>query len=234
MDSFPFSAIDLTHPIGPETPQWPGDPDTRREPHAGLPSHGYTLNAWRIGEHTGTHLGAPGHRVRDGATVDQLAADELVRPLVVVAAGSRENDRLAVTVADLQAFESKHGAIPVGACVALHTGWDNHWPDQDRVFERGTDDGFLWPGWSPEAVDWLVRERNVSVIASDAPDIGAGDDRDLRAGLVCAEHGLPHVENLANLDRVPPCGSFIVLGALPLQRGTGSPIRAFALTPKST
>ncbi len=233
MDSFPFTVIDLTHPIGPETPQWPGDPDTRREPHAGLPSHGYALNAWRIGEHTGTHLGAPGHRVRDGATVDQLTADQLVCPLVVVTAGLRAEDGLMVTVADLLAFETKHGAIPAGACVALHTGWDRRWPDANRVFERGTDGGFLWPGWSPEAVEWLVGERKAGVIATDAPDIGAGDDSDLTAGLVCAEHGLLHVENLANLVRVSPCGSFIVLGALPFRDGSGSPVRALGLTPNT-
>ena len=43
--------------------------------------------------------------------------------------------------------------------------------------------------------------------------------------------GLWHLEGLVNLDRLPPRGATIVIGAVPLQDGWGAPARVLALVP---
>jgi kynurenine formamidase len=36
------------------------------------------------------------------------------------------------------------------------------------------------------------------------------------------------LENLANLDRLPPRGAFVVIAPLPIRGGTGAPARVIA------
>jgi len=223
MPTFPFRTIDLTHPIQPDMPSWPGDPQTSRTIHARHDTDQYAMNKWSIGEHTGTHVGVAGHRIPGGQTMDQLPADQLVLPLCVVEASE------LVAVLDLERYEAEHGRIESGSCVALSTGWASRWPDQQLVFGRGINGDFLWPGFSVEAVDWLKHERGVSALATDAPDLGPGSDTELAIGLRCAELGMLHVENLAKLDQMPAGGGFVIIGALPLVGGTGSPARVFGL-----
>jgi kynurenine formamidase len=43
--------------------------------------------------------------------------------------------------------------------------------------------------------------------------------------------GLWHLEGLVNLDQLPPRGATIVIGAVPLQGGSGAPARVLALVP---
>jgi kynurenine formamidase len=39
------------------------------------------------------------------------------------------------------------------------------------------------------------------------------------------------LENLANLDRLPPTGTTLAIGILRLQKGSGSPAAVFAFIP---
>ena len=42
-------------------------------------------------------------------------------------------------------------------------------------------------------------------------------------------HGAWNLEGLVSLDQVPPVGAWLVVGALPLVGGSGTPARVFAL-----
>jgi kynurenine formamidase len=223
MQQFPFSIIDLTHPLQHQMPLWPGDPAITRNLHAEHHTSGYALNAWTMGEHTGTHVGAPSHRAPDGLSVNEIPVEDLVLPLRVV------DTTEALTVVDLEQYEADRGMIEPGSCVALHTEWSDRWIDPERVFEQIDGVGYLWTGFTPKAVEWLHRERRVKVLATDAPDIGIGSDLSLTSGRKCAELGMLHLENLNNLDQMPNIGGFVVIGVLPLVGGTGSPARVLGL-----
>lgn len=225
MQRFPFRVIDLTHPIQPGMPVWPGDPETERVQHSTQDAHGYSLNQWTFGEHSGTHVGAPSHRVPGGRSLDQVDVNDLILALRVIAATE------PVSVLHLERHEVEHGRIEPDSCIALCTGWSERWPNAEAVFERDDQGAFQWPGFTVEAVEWLHRERQVKMLATDAPDIGYGADTDLDVGKRCAELDMLHVENLANLDQVPVNGGYLVIGALPLVGGTGSPARVFGLIP---
>jgi arylformamidase len=76
--------IDISRPIGPDTPVWPGDPPVVVEPvarvAAGDPAD---VSRLALGTHTGTHVDPPAHFLPGGATVDALPLDVLVGPSVV-------------------------------------------------------------------------------------------------------------------------------------------------------
>jgi arylformamidase len=77
--------IDISRPVGADTPVWPGDPPVTVEPvariEAGAPA---AVSRLALGTHTGTHVDPPAHFLPGGATVDQLDLDVLVGPAVVV------------------------------------------------------------------------------------------------------------------------------------------------------
>ena len=77
--------IDISRPVGADTPVWPGDPPVTLEPvarlEAGDPA---AVSRLTLGTHTGTHVDPPAHFLPGGATVDELSLDVLVGPAVVV------------------------------------------------------------------------------------------------------------------------------------------------------
>ena len=51
--------VDLSHPIRPGIPTWPGDPAVEFETVAEAGRDGYFLRRFSMGEHSGTHLSSP-------------------------------------------------------------------------------------------------------------------------------------------------------------------------------
>ncbi len=78
---------DLTHPIGPETPVYPGDEPVRVRTVARLGAEGYRARRLDLGTHSGTHVDAPAHLVPDGATLDALPLDLWIGPGVLLKRG---------------------------------------------------------------------------------------------------------------------------------------------------
>jgi arylformamidase len=77
--------IDITAPLGPGTPVYPGDPPvelTRLSEADG--GDGFALSRLALGTHAGTHVDPPAHFIPGGATVDQLPLDAMIGPAHVV------------------------------------------------------------------------------------------------------------------------------------------------------
>ncbi len=76
--------IDLTHPLGPDTPVLPGDPPvtaTSRATHAG---DGYAVLTLCLGTHAGTHVDAPFHMLPEGATLEAVPLSRFVGPAALL------------------------------------------------------------------------------------------------------------------------------------------------------
>lgn len=76
-DSGPW--IDVSVPVHPGLPVWPGDPSVEVERissvTAGDPA---TVSRLSMSSHTGTHMDAPAHFLAEGETMDALAPDTVV------------------------------------------------------------------------------------------------------------------------------------------------------------
>lgn len=223
--------MDLTHVVTPDFPVFPGEPAFSSRETRTLEEHGYSLLELRFAEHTGTHLDAPAHFFADGETAERIAVDRLVAPLVVVCIAeraSRDHDA-TLEVDDLLAWESRHGRIPVGAVVAMHSGWESRLADPARYLNRDDSGVMHAPGFGGEAAELLVRERGVAGVATDtlSLDIGASTSFPAhRAVLGAGRYGL---ENVACLGRVPPAGATLIVGGPKHAGATGGPARLLAL-----
>ncbi len=225
--------VDLTHPIRPGIPIWPGDPPVQFETAAGIGSHGYFLRRFSMGEHNGTHLSTPSALVDDGAGPDSIAPEALVVPAVVIDArgpGASDAD-YSLDPKDVIEWESRHGPVPGGSCVLLLTGWHRYWDEPKRFINLGTDGLMHTPGFGVETVRFLLDERSVSGIGTDTHGVDTGKDVGLEVSRIALQEGAMILECLNNLDQLPATGTTLIVGRLPLVGGSGCPASVLALTP---
>lgn len=231
--------VDLTHTFSGQTIYWPtARPFALETVARGTTSKGfhYAANDFCAAEHGGTHFDAPAHFAETGETADRVPLERLVGPAVVIntSPAATTNRDYRVLVKDLTAWEGRHGEIPAGAIVLLHTGFGRFWPDPIRYLgtaERG--EGALkslhFPGLHPEAARWLVTQRSVDAVGIDTASIDYGQSERFEAHRILAERGIPIFENVANLDRVPPAGATIIALPMKIGEGSGGPLRIIAV-----
>jgi kynurenine formamidase len=227
----PPKVIDLGHPLSTASPTWSGEPAYSRTVVAEVAKDGYNAGRFSVDEHFGTHLDAPAHFGGDW-TVDQIPVDRLVRPAVclnIVAQVARDED-YRLSVADVRAFEQKQGPISEGVIVLVATGWDARWSDPARYMN--TKGGVKhFPGISIEAARYLAMDRRVVAIGIDTGSIDYGPSTAYESHQTTMQLNLYHVENAANLTKLPPKGFTVVVAPINIEGGSGGPTRIFALLP---
>lgn len=223
--------VDLTHTLSPEFPVFPFYRPVQIRRLAKVETDGWGAAELTFAEHTGTHLDAPAHFVAGGLTADRIPVDGLVAPLVVVSIAekaARDDDTL-LTVDDLHAWERRHGAIPPGAVVALHSGWEARLAEPGRFLNADAAGIMHSPGFSADAARFLVEERATMGAATDTLSLDIGASTDYAAHRVFLPAGRFGLENVANLAHVPPVGATLIVGGPKHLGATGGPARLLAL-----
>jgi kynurenine formamidase len=221
---------DLTYELTTAFPAFvPGEEASRRTVVT-IEDDGYYMQEWRTIEHIGTHVDAPGHFTPGGRLAPELEPSELIVPAVVIDVADRaaRDPDTVVTIEDLRAFERRHGRIPRDSAVLMYSGWGAKVGDPDAY--RGTDaTGTLhFPGFDPDACEWLLRRRGIRSVGVDTLSIDPGNSATFETHLIITGADRYGVENLANLDRIPRRGATIVVGLIPYEAGSGGQARVFA------
>ena len=228
-----LKTVDLSHPVSPQMPHWPGDPPTEFQPWADLSRHGYYLRRFAMSEHGGTHLTAPASYYPGARTADAYLAAELVRPAAVLDARPqcRSNPDYALTAADVLAWESRHGPIPPGTVALLLTGWSEHWHNPAAYLGADAAGNLHFPGFSPDAADLLINQRRAAGLGADTAGPEPGADPTFAVSKLVLSQPRILLENLANLHRLPPVGAILVIGLLRLSNASGAPAAITAFLP---
>jgi kynurenine formamidase len=189
-----------------------------------------------MGEHTGTHFDAPAHWVtgRDlpNGTVDAIDPQKFVAPACVIDGSNQAavDADFCLEVADIEAWEAVHGAIPAGAWVLFRTDWSKRPP---ALYANLSADGAHTPGPSTEAIRFLVERRDILGFGTETIGTDAGQAHAFTppypAHFYMHGKGRFGLQCLTNLDQLPPKGAMIVAAPLKIQGGSGSPLRVLAL-----
>jgi kynurenine formamidase len=234
--------IDLTHAFEPGIPHYVAFPDEVRtvlfhyDAGVGERGAGFLAHEYRHIGQWGTHMDPPAHFSRGGRTQDEVGVEEMILPMVVidVSDACAADPDFVCDRGVISAWEARHGTIPAGAFVALHTGWGARWPDAAAMQNTDAAGVAHYPGWGVDALACLVEERAITAIGHDMTDTDPGAQ--VSAGEVPAETYILsadrwQIELLANLDRVPATGALIVATWPKPKGGSGFPARAFAIVP---
>jgi kynurenine formamidase len=246
LDAGRVRVIDLTQPLGPETPviglppQFAASPGVTIEVLSRYDERGpaWYWNSLRLGEHTGTHFDAPVHWITgkdlpDNAC-DTIDARRFVGPACVldVAAEVAADADFLLTRERVLAWEAEHGRrIPPRAWVLVHSGWSRRAGD----FLNVAADGPHSPGFHRGAVELLAHERDVLGVGVETVGTDAGQAFGFDPPFPC--HTLMHgagrfgLASLRSLDQLPPTGAVVIAAPLKIVNGSGSPVRVIALAP---
>ena len=174
-------------------------------------------------------MDAPGHFVEGGAPGRRSSTPrELVLPIVVIDISKRaaSDPDAEVTVDDLRAFERRHGRIPRGALVAMNSGWA---PSSARRRTRAARSATTTSRASATTRStYMIAAQARSAIAVDTLSLDTGNSATfpVHSKWLAEDHfGL---ENLANLDKLPPHGAIATVGVIPWEEGSGGPARVLA------
>lgn len=222
--------VDLTHILDDTSPNWPGDSPFHASVAATCRQDGYFVRNLRMAEHSGTHMDAPAHFDRKGATVDQIATEKLLAPAVVidVSRAVELNPEYRATAQDIENWVIAHGAIPSLAVVFFRTGWDKRWPSKEEYINADAEGVMHFPGLSAEAVRYLLERSHPAGIGIDTGSIDYGPSKDCPVHHLALSAGLYCLENVANLDQLPTTGFSVIALPLRLGGGSGSPARVIA------
>ena len=226
---------DLTHAFHPGQPHFPAFPDEVRSNLFDLEAgDGFTAHQYTIVGQWGTHVDPPSHFIRSGQTLDHIPVREMILPLVVLDISDRvgADPDATPSLADVEAWEERHGRIPEDSFVALRSGWNNRWPDGEAMANRDSDGVSHTPGWSSEVLGFLVEERNIRAIGHEQTDTDPGQATsrsDFSLETYILAQGRWQIELLASLESLPEAGAAIVATWPKPQGGSGFPARVFAI-----
>ncbi|MFZ5648867.1 MAG: cyclase family protein [Bacillota bacterium] len=167
---------DVTRPMHPGMPVFPGDPEVSFNRVLDIARDGVSLHSITMGTHTGTHVDAPFHYIRDGNTVDGID------PAILV------GEALLCDLQDTPEIRMDH--LPVlekSRRVVFKTGY--------RPEKGFSDYTFLTPG----AARYLV-DKGILLVGLDSPSPDPPGSSESHGILLNA--GVVIVENLY-LDNVP-------------------------------
>jgi len=186
----------------------------------------------RTSASSNTNIDAPAHLVRGMWTVDQIPPERLIAPLSVldVTAQVRRNSDYEVSVEDIAQWEQIHGEIPPGSVVVARTGWGTRW-DSPKDYRNIDKKGVMhFPGYSQDAAKFLVEARLALALGIDTLSVDPGSSRTLAVHQYTLAHSVYHLENVANLERVPDAGAVVVVAPMKLEGQVDGPVRILALT----
>jgi kynurenine formamidase len=234
--------VDLTYAFDEHTLYWPNSPggfELKKLAYGPTPGgYFYSSYAYSAPEHGGTHLDAPIHFNERGRTIDQIPASQLIAPAVVIdvepqAAGNAD---YRLTPEDVRNWEAAHGTIPNGSIVLLRTGWGKRYGNRKAYFgddTPGATNNLHFPSFGADAAKLLVNDRHAAAIGLDTPSIDYGPSTDFIVHKIAMGAQVPGLENVANLDRLPATGAWVIALPMKIGGGSGGPLRIVALVPKN-
>jgi kynurenine formamidase len=232
--------VDLTYAFDEHTLYWPNSPsgfELKRLAYGKAPGgYFYSSNAFCAPEHGGTHLDAPVHFSQGALSVDQIPVRQLIAPAAVidVSAKAAADPDYRLTVADVADWEKRNGAIQFGTIVLLRTGWGARYSDRKKYFgddTPGATDKLHFPSFSEDSARYLVSNRRVAAIGVDTASIDYGQSKDFIVHQIANGANVPGLENVANLDRLPEKGAWVMALPMKIGGGSGAPLRIVAVVP---
>lgn len=221
-----FHLIDLTHTIDEKIATWNGSCGFHHEVKLSYQEKGLCVQKFSMHAGIGTHMDAPSHFFEHGKNIADLSIHDFCAPLVVIDVSDRSCPNYFLSHQDLEHFEKQYDTIPSGSFIALNTGWAKRWNDKER-YRNVEGDQMVFPGYSASAADYLI-DRGVVGIGIDtlSPDGSNMTTFPVHHHILGA--GKYIIENMANLDQVPPIGAFICNFPMKVGIGTEAAVRSVA------
>lgn len=213
-----MAVLDLTLTISNTLPMFPGSPRPQFISWSTINKDGYNLELLFLSSHSGTHMDAPYHFIKNGKKIHEISANRFANDAILIKIPKKANQSISKN--DITKFEKKHGKIPKNATIIFCTGWQKNLQSKD-YFKKN-------PGLAVSAAKYLASKK-INLVGIDTPSIDLGTDAKFSVHQILSKNNILIVENLTNLERISKNPFKLVVLPLKLKDATGSPVRAVAL-----
>lgn len=207
--------LDLSHPIHPGMPVYPGTAGPCFSRPCTIAKEGFLEHRYAINSHTGTHIDAPAHIFPAGMTLDQLPMEAFTGRGLTADCTAGLNSR--IEIADLLPYEEQ---LAQADFLLLHTGWGDKW--LSPAYFSG------FPVLTSQAASWLA-QFGLKGIGTDTISIDQPAAVKLSNHQLILGRGTIIIENLAHLNLLPRSAFTFYCLPLPVKDADGAPTRAFAV-----
>ena len=228
-----MQCVDLAPRLERGIPRFPTHPHLVIDPTITHARDGYYCQSLAMAEHTGCHCDVPAHIHADRMhqTVETIAADHFLAVARVYDFSSRDLRQGEVIVAqDILDYESAHGSpLGHGEIALVNFGWlKKHWHTDERAHFYARNQ----PGMDDSAAR-LFRDRGARAVGADTiacevPIVDGVMGDDPGHGRHWLPNGILIIECMARLELLPR-NCFLFAAPLPIDKGSGSPLRPLAL-----
>lgn len=197
---------DISPPISPATPAFPGDTAYSQRWSAEIgPGCPVNLSAITMSPHLGAHADAPLHYRRDAAAIGVVALGPFLGRCRVIHAIDKGP---LITKAHLEhARANLPPRVLVRTCVKAPTEWSAR-----------------FSAFAPETIGWLA-SLGVQLVGIDAQSVDPADSKTLDSHMQLLAHDMRVLENLV-LDDVEAGDYELIALPLKLTEACASPVRA--------
>ena len=197
---------DISPPISPATPAFPGDTTYQQRWTAEIgPGCPVNISAITMSPHLGAHADAPLHYAKDAPAIGAVDLDPFLGRCRVIHAIEKGP---LITKAHLEhAASGLPPRVLVRTCAKAATGWSPH-----------------FSAFAPDTVAWLA-SLGVKLVGIDAQSVDPADSKTLDSHMQLLAHDLRVLENLV-LDGVDAGDYELIALPLKLTEACASPVRA--------
>ena len=209
-----MKTIDLSHEIKNGMMVFPGDPEISIEEGLSHEEDYCHVDRMHINSHTGTHIDAPHHFIKDGKRITDYEVGKFVGEGIAIDLTYKKSGE-GINVSDLEKANIEEGMI-----VTLVTGWAKYF-GQEKYLDH--------PFITKEAAEFLVK-KGTSIVAVDFLNVYPTVYESWEAHPVLLSNDVLIVENIANSSELAE-GKKYIFSFLPLKLwgSDGSPVRGMAV-----
>lgn len=213
-----YTIIDLTHTLIPNAPTWHNNPGFR-----------FQNDEIVMMVNTGTHIDAPALFINGAETAAEIPLKQLLLPACVLDVSKKTDANYQIAAEDVHHYEASHGKIPPGSIAIGCTGWSARWPDSKKYRNADNSGRTHFPTFSFGAIE-LLFERKIAAIGIDTlalePLFSTFPGHKL-----LLNGGKYIIENLANCQKLPPKGAYVITLPMKIPEASEAPARVIGLIP---
>lgn len=175
---------------------------------------GYNLHELNFNSHTGTHVDAPNHMVKNGKHLDDFALDYFTGQGFMLQVGQFKGQEIPLSF--LKNYVSEIQKVDF---LILNSGWYKKW--ESKTYHNS------YPVLSKESAKWLTQFK-LKGIGLDYISIDPVDSQDVPLHHIILGAGMLIIENLNNLDALPESDFLFQCFPLKVNKADGSTSRVVA------
>ncbi|MGI6097245.1 MAG: cyclase family protein [Dethiobacteria bacterium] len=182
------------------------------------PCQGVAMTSFSMVDHCGTHIDAPRHFIPGGKDISEIEPGRLIGKAVLIDASSKSPEE-PLTKEMLQDFmHAQEVEINAGDIVVIRL-WPKKWGDEGY---------FSCKPLALSAAEFLLGKK-AKLLGVDTYTVDCPEDKQRPVHMKLLANELLPVEALVNLEQIRSKRFEFIALPLPLENGSGSPVRAIAV-----